>query len=78
MRTGASVRDNKERFDVESERHHVDHMDRLWALPQPGSERDMSLIFHTVNKMILPCRVNSQPPMVISPKYTRTCTVTHS
>lgn len=45
---------------------------------EAGRERDMSLIFHTVNKMILLCRVNTQPPIVIFPKYTHTCTVTHS
>ena len=31
VRTGASVRDIKEGFDVESERHHVDHVERLQA-----------------------------------------------
>lgn len=29
-------------------------------------------------KWVLPCRENTQPPIVISPKYTHTCTVTHS
>ena len=31
VRTGGSVRDIKEGFDVESERHHVDHVERLQA-----------------------------------------------
>jgi len=39
---------------------------------------DMSVIFHRVNRMVLPGRVNTQPHIVISPKYTHTCTVTHS
>lgn len=53
-----------------------------WGPPlgtaEAGRERDMPLIFHAVNKMILPCRVNTQPPIVIFPKYTHTCAVTHS
>lgn len=45
---------------------------------EPGRKRDMSSIFHTVNKMILPCRVNTQPPIVISPKYTHARSHTHT
>lgn len=39
VRIGASVRDTKERFDVESERHHVDHVDLSSGLSRASQRR---------------------------------------
>lgn len=46
--------------------------------PEPSRDRDVSLIFHIVNKMILPCRLNTHPPIVISPKYTQAPSQSHN
>lgn len=41
VRTGASVRDIKGRFGVDSERHHVERVGRLWAsFAEPGREKE--------------------------------------